>query len=228
MRTIKERRKYLQFLRQLAFISRTPLITSPVPANPQANCQAQESDPERGNGQLEAGLLVLADLAAAFLLVVFFVFFSIPVLAEFAFPPDFFAPVFLPGEAALSEVSFFTADLLEVEGSFSAFFSAFFLAFFSVFFSADSSVAFLGVFLTGFGVVVFSCQSQAVVGAVAFVTGFLIEVAVLLPAFSAGSSAAAFLVDAFLLVAGFFTVADFVAAGLSAADFLVVAISTSR
>jgi hypothetical protein len=177
--------------------------------------RAQESDPERGNGQLEAGLLVLADLAAVFFPVVFFVFFSIPALAEATFPPDF-----LPGEAALSAVSFFAPDLLaDAEEPFSAFFSAFF----PVFFSAGSSVAFLGVFLTGFGAVVFSCQAQAVAGAVAFVTGFLIEAAVLLPAFSVGSSAAAF-----LLVTGFFTVADFGAAGFSAADFLVVAISTSR
>ena len=64
--------------------------------------------------------------------------------------------------------------------------------------------------------------------AVAFATGFLIEAAFLLPAFSAGSSAAVFLVGAFLLVAGFFTVADFVTAGFFAGDFLVVAISTSR
>ena len=173
--------------------------------------------------------MALADLAAFFLPVAFFAFFSVLVLVEAVFPSDFFALAFLPGEAVLSEVSFFTADLLaESEGFFSAFFSAFFLAFFSVFFSAGSSTAFLDAFLTGFGAAVFSCLAEVVVEAVAFATGFLIEAAFLLPAFSAGSSAAVFLVATFLLVAGFFTVADFVTAGFFAGDFLVVAISTSR
>jgi hypothetical protein len=217
VRTIKERRH--------AFISMTAepasyhFPGSSLIRNLPYPPQAQESDPERGNGQLEAGLLVLADLAAVFLPVVFFVFFSIPILAEAAFPPDFFALVFLLGEAVLSAVSFFAVDLLaEAEGFFSVFFSAFFLVFFSVFFSVGSSAAFLDAFFTGFVVAVFSCLAEAVTEAVAFFTGFMIGAAVLLPAFSAGSSAAAFLMGAFLLVAGFFTVAD----------FLVVAISTSR
>ncbi|WP_156304388.1 hypothetical protein [Nitrosospira briensis] len=161
--------------------------------------------------------------------VAFFVFFSIPVLAEAAFPSDFFALAFLPGEIVFSAVSFFAADLpVEAEDFFSAFFSVFFLAFFPVFFSAGSSTAFLDAFFTDFGAAVFSCSAEAVVEAVAFATGFLIEAAVLLSAFSADSSAATFLIDVFLLVAGFFTVADSATAGFFVADFLVVAISTSR
>jgi hypothetical protein len=206
-------------------------------SNGSFNClSVQERDPDRGNGQLEAGLLAEFD-ASDFFLTPFFVeaFFSV---FGFLVEASFFSGVFVTDFLVVfsdGEV-FDAADFFgEATAFFSVFFSVFFsAAFFSGFFSPFFSTGAFTAFFAGvsFLEAVFAFVSfVSVIFAFAFVEG----AAFLAVFFSANSltgslagALADFLDESSFFVAGFFTAGDCLTAGFCAADFLVVAISTSR
>ncbi|HEX7235037.1 MAG TPA: hypothetical protein VF243_07195, partial [Nitrosospira sp.] len=199
----------------------------------------QERDPDRGNGQLEAGLLAGPDASgfffAPFFVEVFFSVLGFLVEASFfsgSFSADFLVELVFPGEEVFDAAGFLAETAVFFSVFFSAaFFSGFFSPFFSDFFSAGSLMAFFaGVsFLEAvFAFVSFvsGVFAFAFVGTAAFFSVFFSASS--LADSLAGSLAADFLGGVSFFATGFVAAGDFLTAGFCAADFLVVAISTSR
>jgi hypothetical protein len=184
----------------------------------------QERDPDRGNGQLEAGLLAGPDVSDFFSALFFVeVFFSVLgcLVETFFFSgswvADFLAePVFSGAEA------FEAADFLaEAVFFFSAFFSDFFSGFFSPFFSAFFSAGSLVTFFTGAS---FFEEAFIFVSFISVVFAFaFVEIAAFLSVFFPANSLAGSLAADFLGGVSFFVVV-FLQGGISSRQVFVLQI----